>query len=161
GGPMPEAVRYPATRVSDARETLFGVRVDDPYRWLEDGNDAEVQAWMAAQDAFARERLARLPGREALARRLRERFYVGSAGAPRPRGDRLFFTRRRADREKPVLYWKEGEAGEERALLDLNQLPDDRTAGLGSWVPSPDGTRVVYALHPNNADDGVYHLIDV
>ena len=36
----------PATRTTDSADVIFGTRVADPYRWLEDEKSAEVQGWM-------------------------------------------------------------------------------------------------------------------
>ena len=44
------APRFPATRVTDTKELLFGTAVEDPYRWLEDEKSSEVREWMTAQD---------------------------------------------------------------------------------------------------------------
>src|SRR5262245_56443582 len=66
---------YPASRRDNVVDRVHGVDVRDPYRWLEDASKPEVQAWMKAQDDYARIRLAALPGRDALAARLREVFY--------------------------------------------------------------------------------------
>ena len=72
--PVKKDVSYPATRVSDTNETLFGTQVSDPYRWLEDEKSPEVRAWMDAQDRVARDYLKELPGREALVKRLRDEY---------------------------------------------------------------------------------------
>src|SRR4051812_23635711 len=66
---------YPRTRREDVKDVLHGVEVHDPYRWLEDEKSPEVQAWMKAQDDYARARLAKLPGRDAIAARLKELLY--------------------------------------------------------------------------------------
>jgi prolyl oligopeptidase len=52
------AIAYPATRTVDSVDTWHGVRVPDPYRWLEDLGAAEVRAWAAAQTKAARVSLA-------------------------------------------------------------------------------------------------------
>jgi prolyl oligopeptidase len=164
---MPTALRYPATRATDARDTLFGVTVQDPYRWLEDAKSPEVREWMAAQDKLARDYLAALPGREALVNRLRELYYLDSISAPIHRGSRYFYTRRHADREKAVVYWREGagsreaNAGDERVLVDPNKMSADGSISLGVWVPTLDGKRVAYALRANNADEATLHVMDV
>ena len=132
-------MNYPPTRTEAVVDTLHGVRVADPFRWLEDERSAEVQAWMKAQDAFTRDWLGALPGREALRQRFRELFYVESRSAPAVRGERYFYLRTHKDREKAVLYWREGEHGEERVLLDPNTWSTDGTVSLGVWAPSWDG----------------------
>src|SRR5687768_14630698 len=150
-----------ATRRVDVKETLFGVEVSDPYRWLEDVKDPAVQAWMAEQDRAAREALAALPGREPLRRRFRELYYVDAVSAPVHRGGRYFYTRRHADREKAIVYWREGKQGEERVLLDPNRMSADGSTSLGVWVPTYDGRTVAYAIRPNNADEATLHVMDV
>src|SRR5690242_4715623 len=60
------AMGYPETRVQDIKDSLFGVTVADPYRWLEEIKSDEVKHWMSAQDELARAFIAKLPGREAL-----------------------------------------------------------------------------------------------
>ncbi len=158
---MTSRLNYPPTRVQEVTETLFGTPVRDPYRWLEDEKSPEVRAWMEKQDRFARERLAALPGRDRLAERLRALLYYDSFSAPLHRGNRFFYTRRHADREKAIVYWKEGESGEERVLIDPNRLSADGTVSLGTWVPTLDGKRVAYTLRPNNADEATLHVMEV
>src|SRR5688500_1573592 len=77
-----QRMQYPATRAEPIVDTLHGVQVADPYRWLEDEKAPEVQAWMKAQDALTREQLSKVAGRDALAKRFRELFYVDSISAP-------------------------------------------------------------------------------
>ncbi|HSS01410.1 MAG TPA: S9 family peptidase, partial [Kofleriaceae bacterium] len=169
--PAPSAPVYPESRRDDIVDRVHGVAVADPYRWLEDARQPEVQAWMKAQDGYARTHLAQLPGREALAARLGEVFYVDSVGAPRHRGERYFFTRKHKDKEKGIVYWKQGgaarggaargEAGAETVLLDPNTWSADGSTGLHGWTPSWDGRYVAYNVSEHNADETVMKVIDV
>jgi prolyl oligopeptidase len=154
-------MNQPATRAEAVVDTLHGVEVADPYRWLEDEKSPEVQAWMKAQDAFTREHLARFPGREALRQRYTELFYVESLSAPAVRGNRYFYVRTHKDKEKAVLYWREGEKGEERVLLDPNTWSPDGTVSLGLWAPSWDGRKLAFSRKPNAADEAILHVLDV
>ncbi|ATB41824.1 prolyl endopeptidase [Cystobacter fuscus] len=154
-------MNYPPTRTEAVVDTLHGVPVPDPYRWLEDERSPEVQAWMRAQDAFTREHLARVPGRDALRRRFTELFYVESLSAPAVRGERYFYVRTHKDKEKAVLYWREGEKGEERVLLDPNTWSTDGTVSLGLWSPSWDGRKLAFTRKPNAADEAILHVLDV
>ena len=47
-------------------EELHGVKVADPYRWLEDGDAQAVKGWQAAEKERARRALDAIPGRAAL-----------------------------------------------------------------------------------------------
>jgi len=56
---------------------------------------------------------------------------VESLSAPAVRGERYFYVRTHKDKEKAVLYWREGEKGEERVLfLDADVIVCDRLDGL-------------------------------
>jgi prolyl oligopeptidase len=152
---------WPDTRREDIVDTIHGVKVADPYRWLEDEKKPEVQAWMVAQDDYARAELAKLPGRDALVARLKELFYYDSLGAPAHRKGRYFYSRKHKDKEKTVVYWKQGERGKEKVLFDPNTWSKDGTTGLGGYWPSWDGKLAAYNVKENNADETVLHVIDV
>ena len=62
GGSLPEPIPAPAeTRRGELTETLHGVAITDPYRWLEDQDSPETREWIAAQDAYANSVLALAP----------------------------------------------------------------------------------------------------
>ena len=157
----PKPLPYPETRKQDIVDTLFGVKIPDPYRWLEDGKSNEVQAWMKAEDDLARAELKKLPERDAFAARLKELFYIDSISAPRHRGDRYFYSRRHADKEKAILYWKKGKNGEEKVLLDPNTWSADGSVSLGGWKVSWDGKTIAYTVKKNAADEASLHILDV
>ncbi len=152
---------YPPTRTEPIVDVLHGVAVADPYRWLEDEHSPEVQAWMAAQDEVARTELSALPDRPALIERFRSLLYFDAVSAPLHRKGRFFYSRRHADREKGIVYWKQGEEGVEQVLFDPNRWSEDGTTGLGGWSPSRDGRYVAYAVKENNSDETVTRIRDV
>ena len=49
---MPWSAVYPPAVRGSAVETHHGVSVADPYRWLEDGESADTQAWISAQQGL-------------------------------------------------------------------------------------------------------------
>jgi prolyl oligopeptidase len=153
--------RPPATRRDDLVEHLHGTPVADPYRWLEDASDPDVQGWMRVQDDHARAQLAALPGGPALRTRLAELLYVDAVSAPVRRGDRIFYTRRHKDREKAIYYVREGDDGDERVLLDPNTLSPDGSISVHGIFPSRDGRLLAYKLSVNNADASTMHLRDL
>ena len=46
-------------------------------------------------------------------------------------------------------------------LLDPNTWSTDNTVSLGTWVPSWDGKKVVFAERPNAADEATLYVLDV
>ena len=47
----PAVVAPPPTPVEPVTETLHGVEVTDPYRWLEDQNSPRIREWLGEQTA--------------------------------------------------------------------------------------------------------------
>ena len=150
--PASQPASPPAARRQQLVDTIHGQRVADPYRWLEQAASAETRAWVKAHAAHARRRLSALPRRAALARRLKELHYVDWSGAPQRRGARYFFTRRHATKEKAVYYWRQGERGEARVLLDPNLLSKRENVSVRGVYVSYDGKKAAYKLSRNNAD---------
>ncbi|MFL5320553.1 MAG: S9 family peptidase, partial [Myxococcaceae bacterium] len=151
----------PPTRRSDTVFENFGQKTPDAYAWLEDEKSPEVQQWMLAQDKCARNVLAHLPNRDVLAKRFKQLYYVDSVSPPIKRGTRYFYVRTHADKEKPIVYWREGEKGQEKVLLDPNKWSAEGTISLGEWVPSWDGKKVAFTQRPNAADEATLYVLDV
>ena len=160
--PVPENNKpYPPTQREDIVDTIHGAQVADPYRWLEDVSKPEVQDWMTAQDDYTRKQLADLPERDVLVARLKELFYYDSLGAPSHRKGRYFWSRKHSDKEKTVVYWKQGEKGAEKVLFDPNTWSDDGSVGLGGYWPTWDGKIAAYNVKANNADEAEMHFVEV
>jgi prolyl oligopeptidase len=158
---MPTNPPWPATDAVTVTDTVHGKLIADPYRWLEDETAPAVQAWMDDQDRHARAALARSPHRDEIAARLKQLFYYDAVSAPAHRGGRYFYTRKHVDKEKTIVYWKQGEAGAEQVLFDPNGWSADGSTGLGNWSPSWDGRYVAYGVKENNSDESVMHIYDV
>jgi prolyl oligopeptidase len=156
----PSRLAYPPTRKAEVKDVLHGVTVADPYRWLENAKSPEVQSWMDAQDALARGELRSMPGRDAMADRLRQLLYYDALGTPIHRGNRYFYTRRLASKEKAIVYARDGRDGAERVLLDPNSWTKDGSEGLGGFWPSWDGKRVAFKVRHNNSDETTTYVLD-
>lgn len=155
----------PKTDQRPVTDTLHGVEIVDPYRWLE-GDDKgnltdAVREWTTAQNNHTRKVLDGLPGRAKLEARLTELMSVGYVGSPAMRGDLYFNTEREGDQDHGVLYVRKGHDGEKRVLLDVNTLTDDGLTALGWWNPSPDGSVLAFGLYRAGDENTTLHLMDV
>jgi prolyl oligopeptidase len=161
--PLKLPLTYPATRTVDASDTLFGVKVEDPYRWLEDGKSPEVKDWLDAQNKLARSYLDALPGRAALEKRYAQLLHIDTITSPSRAGDRFFYMKRKAAEQKAVLYWRlaDDPKAEEHVLVDPNQFIGKDNAALGSTAVTLDGKLLAYTLKPNNADEATLYVMDV
>ncbi|HSE68775.1 MAG TPA: hypothetical protein VLB12_17410, partial [Gemmatimonadales bacterium] len=156
--PLPSPPSSPTLGVVD---TLHGERIPDPYRWLEDGDSAETQAWTAEQNQFTREYLDRVPARPFIKARLEQLLKIGALSAPTPVRGRYFYQRREGTQNQPVLYVREGVEGPDRVLLDPNALDAAGTTALDWYFPSEDGSLLAYGLSENGSEESVLHVLDV
>jgi prolyl oligopeptidase len=153
-------MRYPPARRLDLVDRLHGFEVADPYRWLEDPDSEETEAWSRAQDELLAGWLDGRPGREAARRRLERLLGAGLVTVPVVRGGLAFFERRRGDQQHPVLLVREPD-GTERPLVDPSALADDDTVTLDGWVPSLEGERLAYFLSRGGDEEASLLVLDV
>lgn len=146
------AVSYPETRTEDLVETLHGVEVADPYRWLEDDNSEETKAWVTAQNKVTHGYLDSLPGRDAIRGRLASLWNFERFGGPREYGGRWFFTYNSGLQNQAVLMTADSLDGEPRVLIDPNTLSEDGTVALADWRPSEDGRRLAWSVSRGGSD---------
>jgi prolyl oligopeptidase len=153
-------MRYPEARRTDLVETLHGRPVADPFRWLEDAESEECEAWSRAQDALVRGVLDRVPGRAALEARLRA-LLPGTVGAPVVVGERRFFFRREPQQELAVYCVQDGPGADVRPLLDPAVLDPSLTTVVEAALPSVDGGLVAYLTSGGGREEAVLNVLDV
>jgi prolyl oligopeptidase len=86
--PVAAPLAYPETRSDTVIDEQFGVKVADPYRWLETDvrNDAQVRDWVTAQNKVTDAFLAGLPEREAFKTRITQLYDYERFGLPDGKG---------------------------------------------------------------------------
>jgi hypothetical protein len=111
----------PVAAVRPVTDEYFGVKVVDPYRYLEDLKNPEVAAWFKGQNDYTRAVLARIPGRDDLLARIKmldESAPARVSDLRRLPGNRYFYQKRLASEDVSKLYSRDGLNGEERLLVD-------------------------------------------
>ncbi|MEY3659087.1 MAG: hypothetical protein RL425_1848, partial [Pseudomonadota bacterium] len=154
---------YPPTRATDLVEDQFGVKVADPYRWLENDVrvDADVRRWVDAQNQITQDYLKTLPGRDVFAERLKALFDFDRIGTPRKAGNRYFFSSNDGRQNQSVLMVQDGLTGTPRVLIDPNGWAKDGATALAEWHPSGDGRYLVYTVQDGGTDWRIVRVIDV
>lgn len=145
----------PATRRDDVHETLHGVDIVDPYRWLEDQESPETRAWITAQSAYTHGALDGRPERAVIRGRLEALTRVDDRSTPFERGGRLFTLQRRAGDDlwtSHVAFRDKGEENDE-IWLDPHPLSDDHTTDAFLDSLSEDGALAVYAIRRGGEDE--------
>jgi len=115
-----------ATPTGATTDTIQGVKVADPYRWLENAADPKVEAWSDAQNARARDYLDRLSSRAAISAELTRLITAASPsyGDLNARGTRVFAMYNDPAKQQPMLVILNASAdlASRKALVDPNAL---------------------------------------
>ena len=120
-------------------DDYHGVKVADPYRWLEDADAPETRAWIEAENKVTFGYLERIPRRAAIQERLTELWNYERFGVPFEQGGRYFYSRNDGLQNQTVLYTVESLDAAPRVLLDPNTLSKDGTVALAGVSVSDDG----------------------
>jgi prolyl oligopeptidase len=158
----PAVVAPPPTSVEPVTETLHGVEVTDPYRWLEDQNSPRTRAWLEEQTAYTRKYFDAIPGREQIRERVRELLaFKETISEPWNVSGRYFFLKRQEDREQPVIVMRTGLLGEETVLVD----PAVRATGTSTAVSivaiSHDARFLAYSVRQGGTDHSAIEILEI
>lgn len=127
---------------SPVSDVIGGVPIEDPYRWLENDNDAAVLAWQDDQDTRTVRALTSSPHAARVRSAVEATFEdVYAYTAPRRYGASWFRTTKAPGQASAVLEVAAAPAEAGRVLVDPADEDPDST--LLVWQPAPDGTKVV------------------
>ena len=155
---------YPPTSKRPVSDTYQGVVVSDDYRWLEDGSAADVKAWIAAQNQFARAYLDAIPQRPEIARRVSELLRARAVRrfAFELRGQ-LFALKNAPPNNQAqlVVMPRNGDVAKERVVVDPLRIDPKGGTTIDFYRPSYDGKHVVVSLSENGSEDGTAYVYEV
>ncbi|MFT4205064.1 MAG: prolyl oligopeptidase family serine peptidase [Chitinophagaceae bacterium] len=160
---------YPATKTVDSADTYWGVTVPDPYRWLEDLKNPEVETWFKTQAEYTNAQLAKIPGQDKLIQEQRDldkvisvKYHNMSKGGINfltKAGGRYFYEKRLAGEQVYKLYCRQGESGKENLLFDPQKYIGGKTMNY-EVAFSSDGSRVLLTLSEAGSEIGDMRVVD-
>jgi prolyl oligopeptidase len=155
----------PVAPVRPVTDTYFGVKVVDPYRYMENLKDPEVASWFKAQNDYTRSALAAIPGRAALLERIKQLDESAPARVTDVRrlpGGRYFYQKRLASEDVAKIYMRDGLNSEEKLIVDPAKYatPGGPHDAISYYAPSLDGRYVAFGVSPAGSEDAVLRVID-
>ena len=157
------AIAYPQTRSGGLVEDHFGVKVADPYRWLENDvrNDPEVASWVASENQVTDRFLETLPLRDWFKQRMTALYDYERYGLPVKKGAYYFYAHNSGLQNQSVLFVREGLGGATHQLIDPNTWSKDGATALAEWSPSEDGKLLAYSIQDGGTDWRTVRVMDV
>src|SRR5256714_2719698 len=152
---------YPPARKSDQVDDYHGVKVADPYRWLEDLDSEETRSWVEAENKLSFAFLGSIPQRDVIKDRLTNLWNYEKYGIPRKESNRYFYSRNSGLQNQAVLYTVTSLEAQPQMVLDPNTLSPDGTVALSGLEVSPDGKLLAYSLSASGSDWQEWKVRDV
>jgi prolyl oligopeptidase len=156
-----QSLNYPVTRKSDQVDEYHGVKVADPYRWLEDDNSAETAEWVKAENAVTFAYLEKIPYRAQVKHRLEQLYNYARYTPPARRGDYYYFSKNDGLQNQNVIYLQATPDASPELLLDPNKFSDDGTSRLSGFNISKDGRYAAYGISVGGSDWQEGHVMEV
>jgi prolyl oligopeptidase len=145
-------MNYPKPHTVEQVDDYFGVKVADPYRWMEELDAPDTQAWIAEENALTASYFAPLGLRGGLLERMEALTNFERYSAPSRYGTRYFYAHNSGLQNQAVVYWTEGLGGEPQVLIDPNTLAADGTVALAGMSLTEDGRLAALALSDAGSD---------
>ena len=161
GGDAP--LKYPATKRIDHVDDYHGVKVADPYRWLEGDvrTDKAVADWVAEENKVTFAYLNSLPGRDAIKKRLTDLWNYEKISAPTRVGTYYVFSKNDGLQNHAVYYTQDTLNSEPKKLLDPNAWSKDGTVALAGMAFSEDGKYLAYGTSEAGSDWNTWKVLHV
>ena len=150
---------YPQTKKVNVTDSINGIKVSDPYRWLENSGDPEVKNWVENQNKYT-DSVLKNNLFETFSTELVKNFKVVNFSNPIPVNGRYFYTERQPDEDQAVLYMKKGLDESPIELFNPNGKRNGNTVSIDYWSPFHTGKYVVYAISEGGDEMATLYIKD-
>jgi prolyl oligopeptidase len=158
-------MRYPEAARKPVIDEYHGIPIEDPYRWLEESKDPDVQKWTEAQTRLMRETLDALPQRPAFYEQFKKLYSEASPEYHflKVRPGRTFAIKKQPPLQQPLLVTLASidDLQSEKVILDPNHLDPSGKTAIDFYVPSLDGEKVAISISRDGSERGDLYIYDV
>ncbi len=154
---------YPETLRENVNETIHGIEVQDPYRWLEDDvrESDNVRNWVTEENKVTKEYLDSIESLPSIRDALTKAWNYPKQGQPFHRGKRWFQSRNTGLQNHYVIYTGTSSTTIDEVLLDPNKFSEDGTQALSMYSPSPEGKYLVWGISDAGSDWATWYAKDL
>ena len=146
-------VIYPETyKDTNIVDDYHGLKVKDPYRWLEEDDASATQQWVSAQNSITGKYLAQIPYRDAIKERLKAMWNYERYSVPAKKGDNFYLLKNDGLQNQDILYRFKTLQSKPEVVLDPNTFSEDGTASLATYSLSKDGSLLAYQVSEGGSD---------
>ncbi|MFW9923514.1 MAG: prolyl oligopeptidase family protein [Candidatus Thorarchaeota archaeon] len=151
-------MEYPETKRQIVIDELHSKKIEDPYRWLENFDDEDVQEWLENQHQYTQYIQSQIPNRDNALKRITELLSMGELTPPKQANSRLFYEKRKEENQ-PILYVEE--KGKIKELINPNKFGEKNPVALDWYHISPECNYLAYGLSENGDEWSILQIIEV
>lgn len=152
---------YPDTKTVKQVDEYHGIKIEDPYRWLEDDNSAETKAWVDSENKTTNQYLSQIPFRDKVRDRLTALWNYDKMSTIFKKGSLFFSLRNNGLQNQSVLYSQASLMDDPTIVLDPNTLSNDGTTSLSGMGISKDGKYLAYGISKAGSDWVEIHVKNI
>lgn len=153
------SISYPETKKEDFTYTIHDEEINDPYHWLEDLEDEDVQLWIEKQNELYHEVMEKLNEKSELYEELIELYDTKTMSLPHKFENRYFYNEREGLKNHSITFMTEGSLpGEKKELLNPNNWSEDGSVSRDWMYPSHDGSIIAYGKSKSGSEKSTLYL---
>lgn len=152
---------YPESKSVKQVDTYHGVKIEDPYRWLEDDNSPETKLWVESQNKVTNQYLTQISYKEKVKQRLTTLWNFDKMSTPFKKGKLFFSFRNNGLQNQSVFYSQASLLDNPVIVLDPNTLSTDGTTSLNGIDISKDGKFLAYGISKSGSDWVEIHVKNI
>lgn len=154
-------VQYPeAFQDTSIVDDYFGMKVKDPYRWLENESPSR-DYWVELQRNLNKGYLKEIPFRDTISKRLAQLWDFERFSSPEKHGDYYYIFKNDGLQNQDVLYRMKDIYDEEELVIDPNNFSTDGTIAMGYHSFSKDGSLLAFQVSESGSDWQTIRIMDM
>lgn len=148
-----ERICYPEIRRDETKfDEFHGVKIQNPYHWLEDPDSEETKEFVSKQNAITNKIIDECPVVDKFKSRLTELWDYPKYGCPFKRGSRYFYYHNTGLQNQYVLHVQSSLDAEPEVFLDPNSFCKDGLQAISGTAFSEDGEYLAYGVRNKGSD---------
>ena len=147
-------IKYPITKKDNVYDSYFDIKIEDPYRWLENDRSPETEKWVIEQNKITNNYLSLIPYRDSLKDRVKNLWNYEKLSSPFKEGKFTYFYKNNGLQNQSVLYRHLNDESSKNAkvFLDPNSFKSDGTISLGNISFSKNSKFLAYSISEGGSD---------
>ena len=145
-------IKYPESLKEGQTDEYFGVKVSDPYRWLEDDNSTPTKQWVVAQNEVTQNYLGQITFRDSVKVRMDKLWNFPRYKPTFKAGNQYFYFRNNGLQNQDVLFYKKGLEYVAMLFLDPNTVDTTGKVAISNVKGSKDGAFIAFLVSRAGSD---------